>query len=379
MSRGLSVYLDALRVLAALIVLLSHWAYPRFTDGVYIFIRELNLGSDAVVLFFVLSGLVIAYAAETKDRTARRFLFNRATRILSVAVPAVVVTFLVDRLGAALAPVAYDGWWYNAMSLPVTMWHALTFSNEWWDGVRIGTNGAYWSLSYEVAYYLMFAAAAFTVGWVRAALLLLLVFAVGPLVLLLLPTWLMGVAAWKLIVSGRAALPRGTALCAALAGPVLYAWALAVDMPGLLLRITEAVLGVDRAFSVLRFSDEFLWNWFVGLLAAVHIVGMAALLRQRQARAPSRLAVAVRWAAGASFSLYLVHLPVLMLVEAVTPDATPARHLLLLAATVGACLLFARLFERPLPAFRATLRRCAGLVRARLRVAPEGMPGPNRT
>ena len=59
-SPRLSVYLDLMRAIAAFVVLLSHFAYPRFTDGAFLVIRDLNLGSDAVVVFFVLSGFVIA-------------------------------------------------------------------------------------------------------------------------------------------------------------------------------------------------------------------------------------------------------------------------------------------------------------------------------
>ena len=372
MNRGFSVYLDALRVLAAFVVLVSHWAYPRFTDGVYIFVRELNLGSDAVVIFFVLSGLVIAFAADVKDRTAKRYLFSRATRIYSVAIPAVILTFFVDRIGAAIEWPAYDGWWYNGASLQSTLWYALTFSNEWWDDFRVGTNGPYWSLSYEVAYYLLYAAAIYAVGWVRAALLLLIVVAVGPFVLLLMPCWLLGVAVWKQIKAGRY-WPRRTALAAAIGGPLLYAGALAIDMPGVLLDLTERALGVNRAFNVLRFSDEFLWNWIIAALTAAHVLGMASLFAAREATtkpgsglasaaaAPSRMAWAVRWAAGASFSLYVVHYPVMCLVEVLTPETmwAPMRHYLILSVTIAVCLLFAQAFERPLPAFRAAVLRLA--------------------
>ena len=74
-TRGLSGYLDLLRFGAAFVVLLSHFAYTRFTDGQYSFIRELNLGSDAVVLFFVLSGFVITFAATQKTRQQDRLHF----------------------------------------------------------------------------------------------------------------------------------------------------------------------------------------------------------------------------------------------------------------------------------------------------------------
>jgi peptidoglycan/LPS O-acetylase OafA/YrhL len=168
-----SLYLDGLRLLAAVTVLLSHFAYERFTGGRWLVIRDYNLGSDAVVLFFVLSGLVIAFAAGTKDRAGGAFLFARATRLYSVALPAVLATLLMDRLGAALDPAAYDGWWHNPAPVAEQLWYGLTYSGEWLSkGFRLGSNGPWWSLSYEVAYYLIFAAAMFLAGALRIVAIL---------------------------------------------------------------------------------------------------------------------------------------------------------------------------------------------------------------
>src|SRR5690606_41458161 len=117
-----------------------------------------------------------------------------------------------------------------------------------------------------------------------------------------------------------------------------------------------ARLGMEpaRVAALLDFSDEFLWNWLIAALAAVHVIVVAALFRRRAeptegaGRTPllPRLACAVRWAAGASFSLYLVHYPVLQFADAVLPEAPwpPLRHLALLAAALAVCLAFARLF-----------------------------------
>jgi len=99
MSPRLSYHLDLLRFIAAFIVLLSHFAYERFTQGYYAFIRDYNLGSDAVVVFFVLSGFVISFAAIEKDKTAGRFAFSRMTRLYSVAIPALILTLFCDKLG----------------------------------------------------------------------------------------------------------------------------------------------------------------------------------------------------------------------------------------------------------------------------------------
>ena len=52
MNRGFSLYLDAIRFLAATLVLFSHVAYPRYSNGDLMWMRDLNLGSDAVILFF---------------------------------------------------------------------------------------------------------------------------------------------------------------------------------------------------------------------------------------------------------------------------------------------------------------------------------------
>lgn len=361
MTRPFSLYLDLLRAVAAFVVLLSHFAYPRYTDGTYLIIRELNLGSDAVVLFFVLSGLVIAYAAQERDRGPQRFFFNRATRMYSVALPALFIGFLLDRSGAMLNPEAYSGWWYNPISLSEMLVFGLTFSSEWapvW-GLRLGTNGPYWSLSYEVAYYLIFGAAIFLSGLKRVAVVALFCVLAGPNVLLLMPIWLMGVGLWKVIKSGTLMLSAGAAWALALVPPLIYALCLTFGVPGLLMAATASLTGLelDVYRAVTRFSDEFVWNTFVGGLAAAHLLGVWALAKSWQVKdgAPER---AIRWFAGASFSIYLVHYPVLQFAHSVLPHGSDGllRDIALLVMVIAACLVFARLFERPLPQLRKALK-----------------------
>jgi peptidoglycan/LPS O-acetylase OafA/YrhL len=120
------------------------------------------------------------------------------------------------------------------------------------------------------------------------------------------------------------------------------------------------VLGAETV-AALRFSGGFLWGWCLAALVSVHLLGAACLLRTSGDRAGGRAAAAVRWAAGASFSIYLLHYPVLHFIDAVLPGeaATPLRIVTLLAATLVACLAFAAAFERTLPQLRAALRRLA--------------------
>lgn len=81
MTRGFSIYLDAIRFLAALLVLFSHLAYPRYSGGDLGWMRRFNLGSDAAIVFFVLSGLVIAHTTGAKNRTGGENANARLARL----------------------------------------------------------------------------------------------------------------------------------------------------------------------------------------------------------------------------------------------------------------------------------------------------------
>ncbi len=72
MNRGFSTYLDLLRFGAAVVVLMSHYGYERMSGGRWLWIRDLNLGSDAVIVFFVLSGFVIAHVAARPEAAMGR-------------------------------------------------------------------------------------------------------------------------------------------------------------------------------------------------------------------------------------------------------------------------------------------------------------------
>ena len=64
MRPATSVYLDALRFLAAALVFVVHANYSQVTGGMPVLWRFAGLGNDAVMVFFVLSGFVIAYVAD---------------------------------------------------------------------------------------------------------------------------------------------------------------------------------------------------------------------------------------------------------------------------------------------------------------------------
>ncbi len=339
MGRGLSLWMDALRVLATLVVVLSHVAYPRFTENLG-WVRELNIGADAVIVFFVISGLVIAYAAR-RDAEPGVYAFNRLTRLWSVLIPAIILTFVMDRTGVAIDAEAYPAPFYQPMGLVEMLARGATFSNEWiWGHARLGTNGPLWSLSYEAGYYILFAAAVFLQGARRWIMLALLAVLIGPRVLLLMPAWLMGVGVYYAVLADwPARLSRHAALVLALGGPLFYGYGQWADMPGQLIGSPG-----------LMFSQNWIWNGFIGLCTAMHLLGMARLLSGITWRG-----AALRWAAGASFSVYVIHYPVLHLLDASLPLFS-GRGWVLGVGSIAAGLVFAQLCERRLHWVRAVAR-----------------------
>ena len=358
MNLRFSLYLDFLRFTAAMIVFFSHFAYPRFTDGDYVWARELNIGSDAVVFFFVLSGLVIAYTTDVKDKDLKQYSFNRFTRLFSVIVPALLLTIILDEVGRYLNPQNYEGFWYALSPIWEQLLRGLTLSTEWaHQGFRIGSNGPYWSLSYEAAYYVLFGIAFYMTGIKRALLLCFLIPFFGLPVLLLFPAWLLGVWVYKQIQNNI--LSPVAAWSCTLVPPLLYILFLLIGLPGITLILTKLALSPEFVDGILRFSDEFVWNLIIAALVAFHLIGMAALTQGKEKTFSQKIRKAIRWCAGATFTIYIVHYPLLQFTDTVLPNSidTSSRHIALFSIVLIACFVFAELSERRLKWLRKKLQK----------------------
>lgn len=347
MTRGFSLYLDLVRVIAAGLVLFSHVAFAWASGGSLQWVRDLNIGSDAVIVFFVLSGFVIAYAAQEKDRTLARFATARLTRLYSVAAPAIVLSYFTWWLTTQ-----YPGAASAERDVVGEVLRALTFTNYLWFGeTRLPGNGPYWSVAYEFWYYALFGAWTFLSGRTRWFVLGAIVLFVGPPMLLLLPSWLLGVRVWRAVARGDHAAPSARPLLW-IGGPIAaYAAFQAVNLPTILHVGTYFALGEQTPYDVLHFADEFVWNTIVAVLVATHFRGVAAVMRDG---ALERAAGVIRWWAGRTFSLYLFHMPVLKLIAAHPAyDVGDPVHIVYASVlTVTVCLVLAELTERRLAMWR---------------------------
>ena len=351
-----SAWLDALRALAALVVFSGHlrqnlfvgWsASPRESLVNKLFFFTTGFGHEAVMVFFVLSGYLVG-GAVVRARMAGRwswpaFLVARGSRLWIVLLPALVLGAVLDGLGRELVGPPLRGLESIDARFTVAAWFgSLVFLQE----ILVppfGSNAPLWSLSYELWYYLacpFLVAVAIKGDWRWRMLQGLAVAAIlaftGPQIAAYFSIWLLGLCVFLV-----PPLPRAAGRVVALAGLAgllpLLVWLGTVD----------------------GYRGTFMADLLVGLLVAVLLVGLQGDERPA-AGIGARLA---RWLAGWSYSLYLVHLPVLVLVNGLLFSWSPQRWVpspptAALAVAIGLLVLgYAYLVSRLTEARTQMLRR----------------------
>ena len=219
----LSARMNCLRWVAAVLVLISHLKpmlfveYPHLKEKgllINLFYLVTGLGHEAVIVFFVMSGLLVGGLSVERYRKHRfvpsDFVIQRFSRIYIVLIPALLVGFMWDQLGLQHFNAAglytespkfrMDGIAANQLS-----WNLLLENSLMMQHISVpilGTNGALWSISYEWwCYGLFFFGFYFLVSWMQReprfhyGLLALLILALLSLdVMRYFSIWLIGVA-----------------------------------------------------------------------------------------------------------------------------------------------------------------------------------------
>ena len=105
-------------------------------------------------------------------------------------------------------------------------------------------------------------------------------------------------------------------------------------------------------------NPQLLQNYLVGGLFAAHLIGFNAVSPCLGALL-SRMERPIRWAAGATFSIYLFHLPVAQFLSVLVPWAPQraATRAIVLGGTLALCLLAAEVAERRKEAWRHAIER----------------------
>lgn len=315
MNSSISLYLDIVRFLAALAVFLSHVSSFPFTSG-SIWWRLGSYGDIAVTVFFVLSGYVIAFVTATREKSAADYFTARLARLYSVVGIALLLTFVFDKIGMAANPAFY--------SIQKVLWKpeswagyllSSVFLNEYqifgFNGISPGTNGPYWSLSFEATYYVVAGLMLFAPKriWIPASVAIL-GFA-GRTVIVLFPIWALGFMLYHWRIADRFPAIIWTLLACISAAAILAT-------PSLVTRWPTDNLGFWFPWGRAPFNRNLLEDYFVASMFALHLISVRNLL-SAQAQIQPGLVALTRWLGSQTFPLYCFHYPAICLFAALSP------------------------------------------------------------
>jgi peptidoglycan/LPS O-acetylase OafA/YrhL len=297
LSESFSLYLDLTRFIAALMVVVAHYLqYNILHGGLAFFIP--SMGREAVVVFFVLSGFVIAYVVENRKASVQEYIAARSGRIYSVALPILL-------LGWLLASALDSGTQYQLAKPYVYIPLHLLFLGQSWTLSEVPPMLApFWSLCYEVWYYVLFGVVYYLKGWRRSVAVAVVLGAMGFKLWLLLPVWLSGVALYHL--QGRLALGQRAAR-----------FGLAISLSLLVVYNVAGIEATLRSFTVatwpfgslpLASAERFLGDYVVCALVVANFLcarfaGLSGLVKY---------GVKIRKVASYTFTLYLSHMLVVL-------------------------------------------------------------------
>lgn len=319
LSPSASIHLDAFRGLAATAVLIGHARNLFFRDWVHVQHKSPLLaciyavtvfGHQAVMIFFVLSGLLVGSSAVRSIREHRwsspRYLVHRILRLEIVLLPALLLCMFWDLTGIHFFGLGgiYGGhtqasvMGYNirhAISAKI-FWGNAAFLQSWKISV-LGSDNPLWSLAYEFWYYLLFPCLALlfaprskTVSRIiYGTLLVAIAWFIGLGLLSYFPLWLLGTAIFFL--------PR----------PRLSDKAIAH-----LLRLSTLLFLLNLLLVRIYWKSELLSDYSVGMSFAF----LLYWILHRRSKPWGLYAAASHKLAESSYTLYVVHLPFLVFVSA---------------------------------------------------------------
>ncbi|MGK4581248.1 acyltransferase family protein [Kitasatospora sp. HPMI-4] len=383
-------WLDALRGVAALLVAVHHFGLIHLIPYGGTINREFDLGIYAVMLFFLVSGYIVPASLERRG-DVRGFWIGRIFRIYPLLIVVITAALLIlPKAQSAVPDVVRNAPVQSAVANGLLLHEMLNVPSAL---------GAMWTLCYEMVFY-FFVGALFVQNRHRlsapiaaafAALALLLGGVVpsamittdeGSTLNMIAATAVVMVAGLVCVLTGRAALVRiGSLVLGGLGAVLLFLNARSTFFESMTILATmfagTVIHRVERGQTARRWGlvccgsvlvcgvlvgflydhgDAFYRTWttsWVGFslpyAAAWATFGLGMLLRDR------RFPRVLTWLGAISYSVYVVHIPVLHAVRWLLPDDAFPHHgpgkfgpsLVFLAAVLLLSHLTYRLVELP--------------------------------
>ena len=186
----------------------------------------------------------------------------------------------------------------------------------------------------------------------QVGLIALAVF-IGPKVMIMMPCWLLGVAAYH--VQKRFTIPT------------LAGWAMFILPIGAIVAYQYAPKSTLQAFMPLTLDSERLWStaqdYGLSLLFAFNIVG-STVVAPFFSRVLDLYSKQIKSIAATTFSIYLMHLPAMKLVASLSPVAETSifQPLFVIPTTIAFCVVFSFVFEKQKSKWRKLLEYLADII-----------------
>lgn len=318
-----SIHLDLLRGLASLLVFLGHTralfflqysevSNPNsFVKGLYLLT---GLGRESVMIFIVLSGFLISTSVIKTVKQNKwswvNYLVARLTRLYVVLIPALCLTAFWDVLGVTIFGTGQDSFYgekiYNEYSLSYRVLESFTWQNFLGNLAFLqtifvdffGSNKVVWTLAYEFWYYILFPAIFLflnvkSLKWrvIYAVLTSAILLMVGAEIRVYFLVWLLGT-----LVS--------------IAHPSKYL----NKRKNLNLCITLSILSLCAFMTLSCITKQPILNLFIGIAAALTIYFLAN--DRTQVKHQGLYEKFAQGLAAGSYTLYLVHVPLLCFIRA---------------------------------------------------------------
>lgn len=156
-----SLFLDGLRALASQAVVIGH-AMSYF--GIARFMHEPNfpwIQNIAVVVFFVMSGIVITYStmmkSENPSYSLGRFVIDRFSRIFTALIPALMLIALIDYTVILITPEKYLHYrTFDISNFMANLFMVPDFPYGMFDLTSFGSGAVLWTVAIEWWIYICF-------------------------------------------------------------------------------------------------------------------------------------------------------------------------------------------------------------------------------
>jgi peptidoglycan/LPS O-acetylase OafA/YrhL len=292
-----SIFLDSLRICAAFTVLYIH-AFDRwFPTLAHNESKPGEPSHAAVIIFFVLSGYVIAHTTISNDRGGVQYAQARLARLSSIVIPALLITALIQLIIAQVNPQMLLQYTRGSSGIRYVL-SGLFINEFWFFSAAPPLNGSLWSLSFEFWYYAIFGLWFFRGhGWKSFVFPIAACLFAGPKILLMMPVWLSGYLAYRF--------PRPVInLVKAWLFVFIFlfiAWLAVTFVPAIPFMI---------GYKPLYYANQFITDWIIGICVAAALWVLPTI---NDLSAHANWAKWFRKMADLTFPLYVLHFPLLIL------------------------------------------------------------------